>query len=77
MGFRPAVAVVGLQRGRPSAVAAGAVAKQLLHRATGTEVLAWVKRIHTIEAVVDASTVQHEAIESNIVRCPDPDGRPR
>ncbi len=54
-------------------VAAGAVAKQLLHRATGTEVLAWVKRIHTIEAVVDASTVQHEAIESNIVRCPDPD----
>ncbi|WP_413442065.1 chorismate synthase [Synechococcus sp. MIT S1220] len=54
-------------------VAAGAIAKQLLQRATGTEVLAWVKRIHTIEAVVDASTVQHEAIESNIVRCPDPD----
>ena len=54
-------------------VAAGAIAKQLLKRATGTEVLGWVKRIHTIEAVVDAGSVQHDAIESNIVRCPDPD----
>ncbi len=54
-------------------VAAGAIAKQLLQRATGTEVLAWVQRIHTIEAVIDASAVQHQAIESNIVRCPDPD----
>ena len=52
-------------------VAAGAIAKQLLQRATGTEVLAWVKRIHTIEAEVNAGSVSLEAIESNIVRCPD------
>jgi len=52
-------------------VAAGAIAKQLLAKAAGTEVLAWVKRIHTIEATVDPQAVTLEAIESNIVRCPD------
>jgi chorismate synthase len=43
-------------------VAAGAIAKQLLAKAHGTEVLAWVQRIHTIEAAIDPG---------NIVRCPD------
>ena len=52
-------------------VAAGAIAKQLLAKAAGTEVLAWVKRIHTIEATVDPQAVTLDAIESNIVRCPD------
>jgi chorismate synthase len=52
-------------------VAAGAIAKQLLAKAAGTEVLAWVKRIHTIEANVDPQAVTLDAIESNIVRCPD------
>jgi chorismate synthase len=52
-------------------VAAGAIAKQLLARTHGTEVLAWVQRIHTIEAQVDPTAVTLEAIESNIVRCPD------
>jgi chorismate synthase len=52
-------------------VAAGAIAKQLLARAGGTEVLAWVQRIHTIEAQIDPAAVSLEAIESNIVRCPD------
>jgi chorismate synthase len=53
-------------------VAAGAIAKQLLHKASGTEVLAWVKRIHSLEASIDPASVTAEAIESNIVRCPDP-----
>jgi chorismate synthase len=53
-------------------VAAGAIAKQLLRKASGTEVLAWVKRIHTLEASIDPASVTAEAIESNIVRCPDP-----
>jgi chorismate synthase len=52
-------------------VAAGAIAKQLLAKAHGTEVIAWVRRIHTIEANVDAAGVSLEAVESNIVRCPD------
>jgi chorismate synthase len=52
-------------------VAAGAIAKQLLAKANGTEVLAWVQRIHTIEAQIDPAAVSLHAIESNIVRCPD------
>jgi chorismate synthase len=53
-------------------VAAGAIAKQLLAKVHGTEVLAWVQRIHTIEAAIDPAAVTLEAIEGNIVRCPDP-----
>ena len=53
-------------------VAAGAIAKQLLARANGTEVIAWVRRIHTIEAVIDPAAVTLEAVEATIVRCPDP-----
>jgi len=52
-------------------VAAGAIAKQLLAHVAGTEVIAWVKRIHTIEASIDSATVSLEAVEANIVRCPD------
>jgi chorismate synthase len=52
-------------------VAAGAIAKQLLAKACGTEVLAWVRRIHTLEAAIDPAAVTLETIEANIVRCPD------
>jgi chorismate synthase len=52
-------------------VAAGAIAKQLLAHVSGTEVIAWVKRIHTIEASIDPASVSLEAVEANIVRCPD------
>ena len=52
-------------------VAAGAIARQLLRQANGTEVIAWVKRIHNLEASVDPSSVTAEQVESNIVRCPD------
>jgi chorismate synthase len=52
-------------------VAAGAIAKQLLAKAHGTEVIAWVQRIHTLEAQVDPAQVSLEAVERTIVRCPD------
>ncbi len=53
-------------------VAAGAIAKQLLAQAHGTEVIAWVRRIHDLEATgIDPATVDLAAVESNIVRCPD------
>ena len=55
-------------------VAAGAIAKQLLKQAAGTEILAWVKRIHTIEASgIDPHEVQLSDVEANIVRCPEPE----
>tara|TARA_Y100001968_G_C19393260_1_gene736803 strand:+ start:204 stop:1292 length:1089 start_codon:yes stop_codon:yes gene_type:complete len=51
-------------------VAAGSIAKQLLFKENQTEVLAWVRRIHDIEGTIDHNEVTFEAIESNIVRCP-------
>ena len=52
-------------------VAAGAVAKQMLRQLHGTDVLAWVKRIHNLEATIDPATPTLESVEANIVRCPD------
>ncbi|NQV11115.1 MAG: chorismate synthase [Cyanobacteria bacterium] len=52
-------------------VAAGAIAKQLLAHTHGTEVIAWVKRIHTIEAAIEPALVTLEAVEATMVRCPD------
>jgi chorismate synthase len=52
-------------------VAAGAIAKKILRQVAGVEVVAYVKRIHTLEAEIDPSLVSLAAVESNIVRCPD------
>ncbi|MFM1841404.1 MAG: chorismate synthase, partial [Cyanobacteriota bacterium] len=52
-------------------VAAGAIAKKILAQFSGVEIVAYVKRIQDIEAVVDPQTVTLEQVESNIVRCPD------
>jgi chorismate synthase len=52
-------------------VAAGAIAKKILHQVAGVEVLAYVKRIQELEAEIDSSSITLEAVESNIVRCPD------
>jgi chorismate synthase len=54
-------------------VAAGAVARKLLRVVAGVEVLAWVRRVHEIEAKIDPGSVTLEAVESNIVRCPEPE----
>ena len=51
-------------------VAAGAIAKKILKQVAGVEIIAYVKRIKDIEAEVDPETVTLEAVESNIVRCP-------
>ena len=53
-------------------VAAGAIAKKILHEKCDTEILAYVKQIHTLEASVDTDTVTLEQIEASPVRCPDP-----
>jgi chorismate synthase len=52
-------------------VAAGAIAKKILHLFGGVEVIGYVKRIQDIEATVDPNTVTMADVESNIVRCPD------
>ncbi len=52
-------------------VAAGAVAGVVLERA-GIKVSAWVQQVHDIVCSVDPLEVTSEAVEGNIVRCPDP-----
>jgi chorismate synthase len=54
-------------------VAAGAVAQKILREACGTEIVGYVQQIHTTLAVVDTATVTREAVESTIVRCPEPE----
>ncbi len=53
-------------------VAAGAIARKLLAVMARVEVLAYVRRVHTIDATVDSAHVTLSDIEANIVRCPDP-----
>jgi len=53
-------------------VAAGAIARKLLSHAAGVEVLAYVRRIHALEAAVDPARVTQADVEANVVRCPDP-----
>ena len=51
-------------------VAAGAIAKKILAQIAGVEIVAYVKRIQNLEAIIDQNTVTLEQVESNIVRCP-------
>ncbi|CAL8462506.1 g2039 [Coccomyxa elongata] len=52
-------------------VAAGAIAKKLLHLVAGVEVLAYVSRVRDVTSSVDNSTFTLEDVEANDVRCPD------
>jgi chorismate synthase len=53
-------------------VAAGAIARKLLARACGVEVVAWVRSVQDIESSVDAERVALADVESSPTRCPDP-----
>lgn len=53
-------------------VAAGAVARVLLHSVAGVEVLAWVRQVADIQVEVSPQDVALDAVEANDVRCPDP-----
>jgi chorismate synthase len=52
-------------------VAAGAIARKLLAVAAGVEVLAWVRRVHELEAKLDPAAVTLAQVEANPVRCPE------
>ncbi|PKI56349.1 hypothetical protein CRG98_023234 [Punica granatum] len=57
-------------------VAAGAIAKKVLKKYSGTEVLAYVSKVHEVvlpEELVDHETLAFDQIENNIVRCPNPE----
>lgn len=52
-------------------VAAGAIAKKLLHVVAGCEVLGYVSKVRDVGCNVDNSTFTMEDVESNMIRCPD------
>ena len=54
-------------------VAAGAIARKLLREVAHIEVLAWVAAVNDIEAKIDPLAVSLEQVDSNLVRCPDPE----
>jgi chorismate synthase len=64
-------------------VAAGAVAKKLLHDTLGASVLAYVTQVGDVKATVDPASVTLAQVETlpngdaNMVRCPDPDAARR
>ncbi|MEB3826389.1 chorismate synthase [Phormidium sp. CCY1219] len=52
-------------------VAAGAIAKKILKQVANVEIIGYVRRIQHLEADIDPNTITLEAVESNMVRCPD------
>lgn len=52
-------------------VAAGAIAKKYLKQHLNIEILSYVEQVGHITSQIDYKKVSMEAIESNIVRCPD------
>ena len=54
-------------------VAAGAIAKKFLAQEYGVEIVGYVKQVWKLEADVDPDSVTAADVESNVVRCPDPD----
>ncbi len=58
-------------------VAAGAIAMKFLRETLGIEILSYVEQVGDVATRVSPEHVSAEAIESNIVRCPDPVTAPR
>lgn len=54
-------------------VAGGAIARKYLAQEYGVEIVAYVKRVWSLEADVDADHVTRQGVEANIARCPDED----
>src|SRR3989344_7122386 len=52
-------------------VAAGAIAKKFLKEKLGIEILSYVEQVGSLRTDIDMSKVTRDAIESNIIRCPD------
>jgi chorismate synthase len=52
-------------------VAAGVVARKVLAAAGNIDIVAWVQRVQDIEIDADPAAVTREAVDANIVRCPD------
>ena len=58
-------------------VAAGAIAKQVLAALASVEIRGWVESVGDIQAHLDPHGVTMAAVESNPMRCPDPEAAER
>lgn len=54
-------------------VAAGAIAEKVLRQHFGVEIVAYVQRVHTLQASIDVGAVTRAAVDAHVVRCPDPE----
>lgn len=54
-------------------VAAGAIAKKILHEQFGVQIVAYTRQVWQITASVDLASLEPQWVEANEVRCPDPD----
>lgn len=54
-------------------VAAGAIAKKYLKKHLNIEIFSYIEQVGNIRAEIDYKQVTQNAIESNIIRCPDQD----
>src|SRR5687767_2896321 len=54
-------------------VAAGAIARKLLADRHGVEIVAWVSKVGRLTAQAEADRVTRDAVDTNIIRCPDPE----
>lgn len=54
-------------------VAGGAVAKKYLKQQLGIEILSYVEQVGSLKTELRHATVTQAAIESNVIRCPDPE----
>jgi chorismate synthase len=53
-------------------VAAGAIAKKYLQQSLNIEILSYVEQVGELRTAIDYKKVTPEAIEANVIRCPDP-----
>ncbi|CAA9249450.1 MAG: Chorismate synthase [uncultured Chloroflexi bacterium] len=58
-------------------VAAGAIARKLLATMHGVEIVAWVAKVGRLSAETDSERVTRDDVDTNIIRCPDPDAAER
>ncbi len=58
-------------------VAGGAVARQLLAHRCGIDIVGYVLQVSDLRGEVDPSTVTRSQVDSNDVRCPDPEAAAR
>jgi len=54
-------------------VAAGAIAQKFLRETLGVEIISYVEQVGSIRTEIAPHTVTPSAVESSIVRCPDPE----